>query len=89
MSLIQPLKLRTWEWDISKWGISKWLKMSLIQPLKSRTLEMECFKMCHLQTPHLQMAVFQIGVTLASGHTERQKKWIDGHMLSNKKAFSL
>ena len=36
--------------------------MSLIQPLKFRTLKTECFKM-----PHLQMVVFQMGVTVASG----------------------
>ena len=36
--------------------------MRLIQPLKFRTLEMWCFKM-----PHLQTAVFQTGITVASG----------------------
>ena len=37
--------------------------MSLIQPLKFRTLKTGCFKM-----PCLQMAVFQTGITVASGH---------------------
>ena len=36
--------------------------MSLIQPLKFRTWEMGHFKM-----PHLQMAMFQTVVTVASG----------------------
>ena len=43
------------------------LKMSLIQPLKFRTLEKGFFKMAHLQVPHWQMAVFQMGATVASG----------------------
>ena len=41
--------------------------MRLIQPLKFRILKTGCFKMPRLQTPHLQMAVFQTGVTVASG----------------------
>ena len=41
--------------------------MSLIQPLKFRTMKMGCFKM-----PHLQMAVFQMVVIIASG--QRLKK---------------
>ena len=36
--------------------------MRLIQPLKFRTLKTGCFKM-----PHLQKAVFQMEVTIASG----------------------
>ena len=36
--------------------------MRLIQPLKFRTLKMGCFKM-----PHLQMAIFQMGIIVASG----------------------
>ena len=38
--------------------------MRLIQPLKFKTLKMGCFKM-----PHLQMAVFQMGITVAPGHS--------------------
>ena len=38
-------------------------KMRLIQPLKFRTLKTGCFKM-----PHLQMAVFQTGIMVASWH---------------------
>ena len=40
--------------------------MHLVQPLKFRTLKTECFKMPQLQTPCLQMAVFQMGITVAS-----------------------
>ena len=36
--------------------------MSLIQPLNFRTLKTGCFKM-----PRLQTAVFQTGITVASG----------------------
>ena len=36
--------------------------MSLIQPLKFRTLKTGCFKM-----PRLQMGVFRMGITVASG----------------------
>ena len=40
--------------------------MSLIQPLKFRTWEMGHFKMLCFEMPHLQMAVFQMVVTVAS-----------------------
>ena len=42
--------------------------MCLIQPLKFRTLEMWCFKISHFQAPCLQTGVFQMGITVASGH---------------------
>ena len=38
--------------------------MCLIQPLKFRTLKMGCFKM-----PRFKTDVFQMGITVASGHT--------------------
>ena len=41
--------------------------MHLTQPLKLRRLKTGCFKMPHLQTPRLQMAVFQTRITVASG----------------------
>ena len=41
--------------------------MRLIQPLKFRTLKTGYFKMPRLQTPHLQTAVFQMGITVAFG----------------------
>ena len=44
--------------------------MHLIQPLKFRTLKMGCFKMPRLQT-RLQTAVFQMGITVASGLKEK------------------
>ena len=46
--------------------------MRPFQPLKFRTLKMGCFKM-----PHLQIADFQMGVTVASGHSDlTSKKYI-------------
>ena len=39
--------------------------MRLIQPLKFRTLKTGCFKM-----PRLQTVVFQMGITIASGHSD-------------------
>ena len=39
-------------------------KMSLIQPVMFRTLKMGYFKMSYLQTFHLQMAIFQMGLQL-------------------------
>ena len=41
--------------------------MRLIQHLKFRTLKTEFFKIPHLQTPRLQMVIFQMGITVASG----------------------
>ena len=41
--------------------------MRLIQPLKFRILKTGCFKMPRLQTPRLQMGVFQMVITVASG----------------------
>ena len=43
------------------------MKMRLIQPLKFRTLKTGCFKMPRLQTHYLQMAIFETGITVASG----------------------
>ena len=44
--------------------------MHLIQPLRNRTLKTGCFKMRRLQTPRIQMAVFQTVITVAFGHGE-------------------
>ena len=41
--------------------------MCLIQPLKFRTLKTGYFEMPRLQMPHLHMAIFQTGITIASG----------------------
>ena len=41
--------------------------MSVIQLLKFRTQETVDFKMLYFETPHLQTAVFQTVVTVASG----------------------
>ena len=43
------------------------VKMRLFQPLKFRILKMGCFEMPHLETPRLQMGVFQTVITVASG----------------------
>ena len=41
--------------------------MSLIQPVKFRTWETGLFKMCHFETPHFGMGVFETEVM----HTDR------------------
>ena len=48
--------------------------MPLIQPQKFRTLKTGCLKMPHLQIPRLQMAVFQMGITTASGLHDKMTK---------------
>ena len=68
--------------------------MSLIQPLKFRTWEMGHFKMPRFETPRLQTAVFQMVITVASGHcksemstlkTIRRSRWLSNcpHLLSS------
>ena len=42
--------------------------MSLIQLLKLRKVETELYKIQHLETPHLQIGVFKMEATVASGH---------------------
>ena len=41
--------------------------MSLIQLLKYREVEMVHYKISHFETPHSQMEVFEMEVTIASG----------------------
>ena len=38
-----------------------------MQPLNFRTWEKGHFKMPRFETPHLEMVVFQMGITVASG----------------------
>ena len=44
-------------------------KISLIQAMKLGALKVGCFEMPQLQMLHLQLAVFQIDVIIASGHS--------------------